>query len=641
LNRAGKDNLSGGRLLIQLFILSCGYIFLASLTGCAGEKPPQADIVASFTGGSISVEALDVAIQKHLGPVSKKKKESSDDTSESAIPEVLRQRKFYIELINEMALSELIKVKVKEKKLDKTGNIRDSLNHVEEEITLEQFHEELHGPKGIPVSQEEMQRYYDENSDRYGSMPFPDVQEEIRTTLVKGKEREFVAEYLRNLMDAAAITRSYEIMRVPEPTEEDLAFAYQENRDDYLEPEKWTLDGITIMADGKDNAEKRAQKASALLGAGESFESVATTYGMGGTYATREHIVGVDDRETEASLRAQAEGDPGKPVRVGDNYVINRIRQKTPAGRLPFQEVRERVRIRLNEIAEARTLEQNRDRTLFTVHGKRYTFGEFYQEFTELPPSEQARYRSYEQRVQLVDRMIERLVLLEDSYERMLNIQNSEDIDQEQQELLAAVLHREEIDQKIEVSEKDIKDHFNKNKSRYRLPSENKIRIIFVRGGEEPEKAWQKIQEASEKLRVGWNKKASSFEEVAREYSEDSQSAANGGLIDEWIKESGDYFFETSSHSFHEVIQRLNTGEVSKPLLLGGSYYIVQVAERKESRNLSFEEVRGYIAEEMQLSKHEEATAKMNEALLKEAKLNVYSPVLRSVMDKYRRQEER
>lgn len=620
---------------IRLLILGCG-ILLGSLVGCSEEKPPKPDIVASFSGGTISVGALDTAIRRHLGPVAESKTGTSADT-----PEVLGQRKFYIDLINEIALSELIKVKVKEKKLDKAGNIRDSLKHVEEEITLEQFHEEMHGPKGIPVSQEEMQRYYDANSARYGSIPFQDVQEEIRAALVKSKESEFVAEYLRKLMDAAAITRSYEIMRVPEPTEEDLEFAYRENRDDYAEPEKWKLEGITIAADGKVDAEKRAQKASALLGAGESFESVATAYGVDGTYATSEHIVGEGDQGTETALRAQAEGDPGQPVKVGDNYVIYRVRQKIPAGRLPFEAVRERIRSRLRETAEARILEQNRERTLFTVHGKRYTFGEFYQEFTELPPIERKRYQNFDQRVQLVDRMIERLVLLEDSYERMLNIQNSEDIDQGQQELLAAVLHREEVDQKIEVSEKDIKDHFNKNKSRYKLPSENKIRVIVVRGDEDPEMARQKIQEAFGKLRGGWNKKAVSFEEVAREYSEDGKSSANGGLIDEWIRESGDYFYETRSHSFHEVIQRLKIGEVSKPFLLGGSYYVVQVAERKESRNLSFDEVREYIAQEMQLSKHEDATAEMNKELLKEAKLTVYRSVLRTVMDKYRRQGER
>jgi len=640
LNLLEKSIRSGRKSSFQLFVLGCGGILLGSLVGCAGEKPPKADIVASFSGGSITVEALDKAIQNHVGPVSAKKSELSDDTSKIANPEVLSQRKFYIELINEIALSETIKIKVKEKKLDKAGNIRDSLKHVEEEVTLEQFHEEMHGPKGIPVSQEEMRRYYEENSARYGTKPFPDVQEEIRAILVKGKEREFVAEYLRKLMDAANITRSYEIMRAPEPSENDLVLAYQENRDDYMEPEKWKLEGIRISSDGKENAEKRAQKASALLGSGESFESVASRYGADGTYTTSEHVVGVDDQGTETALRAQSEGDPGKPVKVGNEYVIYRIKQKTPAGLLSFEAVKEGGRSKLRGIAEARILDQNRDKTLFTVHGKRYTFGEFYQEFTELPPSEQIRYQSFEKRVQLVDRMIERLVLLEDSYERMLNIQNSEDIDQGQQELLAGVLHREEIDQKIEVSEKDIKDHFNKNKSRYRLPSENKIRIIFVRG-EDPEKARGRIQEASEKLRVGWNKKASPFEEVAREYSEDSRSAANGGLIDEWIRESGDYFFETGSHSFHEVIQRLKTGEVSKPFLLGGNYYIVQVAERKESRNLSFEEVREYIAEEMRLSKHEKATAKMNEELLKEAKLIVYKPVLRSVMDKYRRLGER
>lgn len=633
-----KPKNSGIKTSFRLLLLGCGIMTL--LIGCTAVNPPESEIVASFSGGTITLETLDKEIQRHLGPAVKSKMDVETDALKAQKKELLGQKKFYIELINEMAMRELIKIKVKEKKLDKAGNIRDSLKHVEEEITLDQFHESMHGPEGIPVTLEEIQRYYDTNSARYGSIPFSSAQEEIRSILVEGKEREFVVEYLRELMDAAAITRSYEIMRIPEPTEEDLVLAYQENRNDYMEPERWKLEGFTITADGKDSAEKRAKKASALLGAGESFESVASAYDITGAYATSEYIVGTDVENIETALRASAEGDPSAPVKTGDSFGIYRIRQKIPAGRLPFEAVREKVRSRLLELAEARILDQNRDMTLFSVHGKRFTLGEFYQEFSEMPRTEQARYRSFDQRVQLVDRMIERLVLLEDSYERMLNIQNSDDIDQEQQELLAGVLHQEEIDQKIEISDADIKDYFKKHKSRFKLPSENKIRVIVVRGDEDPEKALSKIQAAYGKLRGGWNKKAASFEEVAREYSEDSRSAANGGLIDEWIKESGDYMYETGVHLFHEAVQKLKEGEISKPVILGGDYYVLQIVERKDSRNLSFEEVREYIAQELQLGEHEKATAKMNEDLLKEAKLIVYQSVLRSVMDKYKGQVE-
>jgi len=161
-----------------------------------------------------------------------------------------------------------------------------------------------------------------------------------------------------------------------------------------------------------------------------------------------------------------------------------------------------------------------------------------------------------------------------------------------------------------------------------------------VQRGEDQKKALQKIQEAFGKLRGGWNRKALSFEEVAREYSEDTQSALNGGLIDEWIKESGDYMYEAGTHIFHEIVQKLKQNEISKPVLLGGNYYILQIVERKEAKDLAFDEVRDFIVQELQMSEHEKATAKMNDDLLKEAKLIVYQSVLRSVMDKYKKQEE-
>jgi parvulin-like peptidyl-prolyl isomerase len=284
---------------------------------------------------------------------------------------------------------------------------------------------------------------------------------------------------------------------------------------------------------------------------------------------------------------------------------------------------------------EKKWFEENRNRTLFTVHGKRYTVGEFYQELGELSLHERKKYKSFKALKELMDQMIERLLVLEDTYDQMLNTENQEEVKHIREDMLKQILHQEEVDDKLEVSDEEMKSYYAKYKGKFVNPPRAKISYIRVGGGQtddEIKRAEKKVKEAYKKLKPGFLKNGEPFEKVARDYSEDTETAKNGGKLDKWISESGDMFEELTSHTFHENVLSLPAGKISSPFYFHGSYYIVKVRERKEPRSLSFKEAREQIKNELTAIKHEELRRKMGQTLLEKANLVIYDEVIESML---------
>jgi len=285
---------------------------------------------------------------------------------------------------------------------------------------------------------------------------------------------------------------------------------------------------------------------------------------------------------------------------------------------------------------EKKWFKQNQNRTLFTIHGKRYTVGEFYQELQELPPEEHETYKDFEGMKDLMDRMIERLLVLEDTYDQMLDTKTKGDIDHVREDVLRQILHQEEVDDKLEISEEELKSYYDKHQRQFVEPPQAKISYIRIGRGQikdEYDRGEKKAREAYKKLKPGFWKKGQPFEEVAREYSEDPETAPKGGEIDQWILESGNLFEEMTSHTFHENVLNLPAGEISPPFYFHGSWYIVKVRERKEPRLLAFEEAREFIKAELSAKKHEELTRSMGQTLLEKANLVIYDDVIESMLE--------
>lgn len=598
--------------------------------GCGEKekKPPRPNVVATYDNGEITVEDLENSFEQGT----KGLKVLVGDSLVPLKDRMPKEIEVYRGIIRDLVLDDLVKRKIKEKQLDNRGNIRHALQHLEEDVTLGQLHEEMHEKDRIPVDELDIQKYYDANRSRFGDKPLYEVRDEIKNILASQKEGEYVENYIAELKDTATITKNYEILRVPELTEGELREYYEKNRESYKEDEKWRLEQIEI-ADTTAKAEEKAQKAWAKLGSGESFEVVAKEFGVDGEFATVDYIVGTRGEAFDKAVTALNPGEFSRPFEAGGKYFLLRLKEKIPARYLPYEEVRELVRRLLMDEREKRRYEENQNRTLFTLHGRRFTLGDFYQEFLELPATEQEKYRPYDERVKFVDRMLERLLLLEDSYDRMLNAKKKEEIEHIREDVLKQEWHREEVDEKLEVTDDEVKQFYEENKDLFKTPPRMKISLIIVRRrGESKDadkKAKEKIDEAYSKL-----KKGDPFEEVAKQYSEDPWTAQNGGEVDRWmLGETSDPLFEMMNHPFHEKFTDLKEGKITKPFPFRHDYLIVKVREKEKPRQGSFEDVKEHLKKDLELKKHDELTAKMYSDMLDGANLTIYDGVLRSFIN--------
>jgi parvulin-like peptidyl-prolyl isomerase len=302
-----------------------------------------------------------------------------------------------------------------------------------------------------------------------------------------------------------------------------------------------------------------------------------------------------------------------------------------------FEDVQSLVFEKVHTRNRQKWFEENGSRTLMTIHGKRFTLGEFYEEFMELTDAEKERYKNIESMKTMLDRLIDRLLIVEDTYDQMLSSETRNDLDHIREDILRKVLHQEEVDDKIQITEKEIRVFYEKNSAAYVKPPRVQISYIRLSSGQtdaDQERAEKKIKEAYAKLKPGLFKDGAPFATIAMQYSEDPETAKDGGALDEWISEEANIIAEIANHGFHENVLGLGENEISRPFIFHGSYYIVQVRKRQDPSPMPFEEARKLIEAELKARKHEVLTRDMEKTLLEQANLVIFEPVIEAMLAK-------
>lgn len=117
---------------------------------------------------------------------------------------------------------------------------------------------------------------------------------------------------------------------------------------------------------------------------------------------------------------------------------------------------------------EKREYEARRNDELFNVRGKKYTLDDFYREFLELPAEYQEKFSDYEKKKMLVEQMIIKELLLEESTNAADTKKDSHNLEELKIEYLSQMLHQEEVDDKIEeVTEEEIKAFYENNQDSF------------------------------------------------------------------------------------------------------------------------------------------------------------------------------
>ena len=600
-------------LLLTSLWFSGGYLWWARLTA---PKPPATDVVATFDGGQITLSDVEAHLQL-LVP----------DEYQAALssPETL------LAVVEDMVSDEMVRRWAATRQPDQDETFSHTMQHINESLNLESLDLQLHENE-IPITESEIQAYYQANQTQFGDRSLDEVREEIRQTLVSEREQGYVEDYIQRLKDNASITRNFDLLNVPAPSEDDLRRYYDANLESFKLPSQVTVDEMQFpIGDDESAARKDADDALLKVRSGATFDEVAQTITRAAVQNGNLVDEGTRDPAWDAAVFALTEDELSDVFQAGDSFYVVRLNDLQSARTQSLDEVRSTVLAAVQQQKTDEWFETNESKTLVSLKGKQYTLGQFYQEYQELPISLQAQYAGPEGMQQLAEALIERLLLVEDTYDQLLDVGNKPLADESRLQVLKQMMHQEEVDDKLEVSDEEVQKYYNENIDLMSIPPRARIRYIRIGLGqtEDEQKAAQtRADEAYNKLVPGLFQQGAGFAEVAQEYSEDPETAAQGGEFPDWIGESDDILAEAQLHPFHEVVLSLQPDEISPPFPFGDSLYIIQVIERTEPEQLPFEEAKPYIEEILTQQKHDEQLTQIQEKLLEEANFVVYPTVL-------------
>lgn len=580
------------------------------------QPPPAPDVIATFSGGQITLADMEAHF-KLLVP------EDMQTTARS--PATLAQ------VVENLVMEELVRRWAATRQPEQEEGFRHTMQHISEDINLETLDLQRH-EQDILIQESEIQAYYSANKTQFGEQTLDQARAAIRQTLVAQREPDYIAAYLQRLQENASITRNFELLDAPAPAEDDLRRYYEANLAEFKLPRTVVVDELRIPLAG-DEAAARRQADDALLKvrSGASFGEVAQALPNTGVLTATQVAEGTRDPAWEAAVFALVEGELSNVLPAGDGFYVVRLKGRQPARTPTFAEVRTRILPVVQAQTAAAWFTANASKTLLTLKGKQYTLGEFHQEYQELAPDTQAQYAGAEGMKKLAERLIERMLLVEDAADQLLNVENKPLVDEARLQVLQQMLHQEEIDDKLEVTDQELQEYYAANQALLVQPPQSRIRYIRVGLGasEDEEKAARtRADEAYRKLVPGLFQQGADFATVALEYSEDPETAAQGGEFPDWIGESDDPLTEAQLHSFHEAVLSLPLNTVSPPFAFGDSLYIVEVIERTEAQPLTFEQAKPYIQDFLIHEKHDEEELKLQERLLSEANFVIYEQVL-------------
>jgi peptidyl-prolyl cis-trans isomerase D len=173
------------------------------------------------------------------------------------------------------------------------------------------------------------------------------------------------------------------------------------------------------------------------------------------------------------------------------------------------------------------------------------------------------------------------------------------------------------------VTDAEAEDFYNKNTARFRQPDSFESRHIFFAappdGSGEPgaeekiAKAREKLAEVAEKIAGGEN-----FDDLAREYSEDSASAREGGMLG-WIERGS-----SGSPEFDDAAFALAPGEIGKPVRTAYGFHIIKLEGKKNAVTSPFTEAKEEIVSLLAREKADEDFTAVRQAA--EDGLNTNTP---------------
>ncbi|MEM1202827.1 MAG: peptidylprolyl isomerase [Acidobacteriota bacterium] len=165
------------------------------------------------------------------------------------------------------------------------------------------------------------------------------------------------------------------------------------------------------------------------------------------------------------------------------------------------------------------------------------------------------------------------------------------------------------------VSEDEVRRFYDDNRERLTIPPRLRLRHILAKAEDpnDPEslrKARGRLAEIRSRVEAGGD-----FAELAREYSDDSDTRARGGELPP---------FTPSDSSTDQRLAALKPGEMSNIEQTDHGFHIVQMIEQLPARTLPYEEVKGEIAQRLETARTKIAVQERVGTLRETAKVELF-----------------
>jgi EpsD family peptidyl-prolyl cis-trans isomerase len=169
---------------------------------------------------------------------------------------------------------------------------------------------------------------------------------------------------------------------------------------------------------------------------------------------------------------------------------------------------------------------------------------------------------------------------------------------------LVGILLEKEIESKEKISDKEIRDYYEKHKEDFAPVSQVRLSRIVVKTEGEAQKVLESL------------KKGEDFSQLAKKISIDTVSAKKGGDLGFFSR--GDIPSE-----FRVVAARLKTGEISEPIKTKSGYEIVKVTDKKVGQVIEFDKIKNLISQNLLAEKQKVLFDSYIEGLKKKYKVEI------------------
>jgi hypothetical protein len=480
-------------------------------------------------------------------------------------------------LIKEMVLPEVISQSIKQKKIDLRGNIREKLGNLTDELNMSflhmKFHEQILNDneefKDLRESYEFQKRQLEGRplSERYNFLGH--LHQKLHPKIAKEVEKVSQA-YIRKLRKEASITKNYDALHI-KATAEELKDFYQNHKeglhgDEYRVPERVRVremrikvvkdneDCPTCTEENKQKAREKATSALIELRSGARFQTVAKQYSSNSNGAADSRWIDRGNIETafEAAVFSLDIGEISQVLEKDDALHVVKVLEKHPKRFKSYEEIIEPLTREYRWQKGEDYLKENRDRILFTINSKPYTIGDFADEYKRSTPDHECHHtegmkkkemkkesqelcdlshNEFDEKKKLLDRMIDRELITEDTYNQMIHVEHKKEIEFLTMASLYPVFHQEEMENLIHITDEMVDVYYQKHRQEYHYPAKAKLSMIVILGGEtdsEKKKAFEKATKAYKEVKPSFFsfKKEGDFAEVARKYSEDPETGS-------------------------------------------------------------------------------------------------------------------